>query len=80
MKRSGPKTDNTQTCGLLFAQCWRSVRYDVNQQSAAPVIPVSARQSRSVVWEIVSNAVLRSRRMRMIRSSESPPRRGSLVM
>ena len=90
MKRSGPKTDPWVTpskapkhpdlWSLICRKCWRSVRYDVNQQSAAPVIPMSARWSRSIVWEIVSNAALRSRRMRMVRSPESAAQRRLLVI
>ena len=46
------------------------MRY-VNQHSAAPVIPMPVRRSRSSVWEIVLNAALRSRRIRMVSSPES---------
>ena len=68
MKRSGPKTDPWGTLSetpehpdlwpLICTKCSQSVRYDVNQQSAAPVIPVPARRSRSMVQEIVLNAAL----------------------
>ncbi len=90
MKRSGPKTDPWGTpsetpkhpdlWSLIFTKCWQSVRYEVNQQSAVPVIPVPARRSRSSVWEMVSNAALRSRRMRMVSSPESAAWRRSLVI
>ncbi len=87
MKRSGPKTDPWGTpsetpkhpdlWSLICTNCWWSVRYKVNQQSAVPVIPMPARSS---VWETASNAALRSRRMRMVSSLESAARRRSLVI
>ena len=90
MKRSGPKTDPWGTPSetpehqdlwfLNCTNCWRSVRYDVNQETAAPVIQMPARRSRSSGSETVSNAALRSRRMRMVSSPESAARRRSLVI
>ena len=45
-----------------------------------PETPVPARRSRSMEWEMVSKAALRSRRMRMVRRPESAARRRLLVI
>ena len=90
VKRRGPKTDPWGTPSetpehpdlwfLSCTNCWQSVRYDVNQESAAPVIPMPARRFRSRGCEMVSNAALRSRRMRMVSNPESAARRRLLVI
>lgn len=75
INRRGPNTDpwgtrsETAEHPDLWFRSWincLSVRYDVNQECAKPVTPMSAWRSRSSVWEIVSKAVLSSRRMRMV--------------
>ena len=52
----------------------------MNQERAVPVIPrVDLSRERSMGWLMVSNAELRSRRMRMLSEPESQESRRSLV-
>ena len=90
MKRRGPSTDPWGTpsgtakhLDLLFlswTKCCLSVRYDENQASAMPVIPMSGRRTRSSGWEMVSKAAARSRRTRVVSNPESAVRRRSFVI
>ena len=66
---------------LLMLMYWcLSERYDLNQESAVPVIPrEDSRRVRRMEWLMVSKAALRSRRMRMLREPVSEERRRSFV-
>lgn len=77
--RNVPKMEEGSPGDVCTNWCL-SVRYDVNHESATPVIPMSARRSRSSGWEMVSNAALRLRRMSMVRGPESAARTRSLVI
>ena len=78
-KRRGPSTDpwGTPVRGVWgeesnpFQETWkvRSVRYEENHFRAVPVMPRSARVSRSSWWFTVSNAADRSRRLQSGRQS-----------
>ena len=52
----------------------------MNQRWGVPVMPMAASLSRRMVWEMVSNAAVRSRRMRIEREPVSAARRRSLVI
>ena len=60
--------------------CVRPERYDLNQSRGVSEMPIDANLSRRVVWEMVSKAALRSRRMRMDNSLESAAIRRSFVI
>ena len=58
----------------------RPERYEWNQARGVPDMPMEASRSRRVEWEMVSNAALRSRRMRMDNCPESAASRRSFVI
>ena len=60
--------------------CVRPERYDLNRSRGVSEMPIDANLSRRVVWEMVSKAALRSRRMRMDNSPESAAIRRSFVI
>ena len=66
---------------LLMEIKWNlSERYDLNQESAGPLMPMhDCRRVRSMVWSMVSKAALRSRRRRMLSEPESDASRRSFV-
>ena len=81
MNRMGPSTepwgtpeergDGWDVKVFNWMNCVRPERYDLNQSRGVSEIPIDANLSRRVVWEMVSKAALRSRRMRMDNSPES---------
>ena len=87
MKRRGPSTEPWGTPWdreaveevqlLMLMNCCRLVRYD--QERAVPVILREDSRRERREWLMVSNAAVRSRRMRMLRWPESEERRRSLV-
>ena len=65
---------------FMEMKCCLSVRYDWNQERAVSVIPrVDLRREISMEWWMVSNAALRSRRMRILSEPVSADRRRSFV-
>ena len=90
MNSRGPRTEPWGTpcvtgmvldVQLLMEMKWNlSERYELNQESAEPVMPMDdCRRLRSMVWLMVSKAALRSRRRRMVSEPESDASRRSLV-
>lgn len=57
----------------------RSDRYDENQDRAVLLMPIESKRLRRMLWEIVSKAAVRSRRMSIVSSPESAAIRRSLV-
>lgn len=52
----------------------------MNQSKGMWVMPLAESLSRRNVWEIVSKAALKSRRMRMVRDPESASRRSLVIL
>ena len=91
MKRRGPSTEPWGTpwdrgaveeVQLLIWMNWcLLVRHDFSQESAVSVmLSDDSRRDSRMVWLMVLNAAVRSRRMRMLRLPESEERRRSLVI
>lgn len=57
----------------------RSDRYDENQDRAVLLMPIESKRLRRMLWEIVSKAAVRSRRMSIVSSPESAAIKRSLV-
>jgi len=79
--KNGTLGDTMCDLQLLMEMKWNlSERYDLNQESAEPVMPMDdSRRLRSMVWLMVSKAALRSRRSRMVSEPESDASRRSFV-
>ena len=90
MKRRGPRTEpwgtpvvtgeGSEEKDLSWINWVRSVRYEWNQRRGVWVMPIEESLWRRVRCEMVSNAALRSRRMRMESEPVSAAVRRSLVI